>query len=153
MTTREEQKAKEKAILRTMLGEKKDEEETPVNTFKAKPVPEHVKQPLFRQMVSEHPSRYMDKYKMAQGFTGLKRARSVPSNLGKDGRFKARPYPKEIFTDYAYEQMRESERYRDVRKALRQKALLEQSKWPQRMQKEMEQNCNVPKVCTYVICM
>ena len=75
---------------------------------------------------------------------GLTRTRSVPTKLDKDatGQFKARPFPRGIFTDYAYEQMRENEKYRDVRKSLRQKALLSQAKWPPRMQKEMEQNCD-----------
>ena len=68
----------------------------------------------------------------------------MPNNLDIEGEFKARPFPKEIFTDYAYEQMRESEKYRDVRKALRQKALLTTSKYPPRMEKEL--NNNGPKV-------
>ena len=68
----------------------------------------------------------------------------MPNNLDTEGQFRARPFPKEIFTDYAYEQMKESERYRDVRKALRQKALLTTSKYPPRMEKEL--NNNVPKV-------
>ena len=68
----------------------------------------------------------------------------MPNNLDSEGDFKARPFPKEIFTDYAYEQMRESEKYRDVRKALRQKSLLTTSKYPPRMEKEL--NNNGPKV-------
>ena len=68
----------------------------------------------------------------------------MPNNLDNEGQFTARPFPKEIFTDYAYEQMRESEKYRDVRKALRQKALLTTSKYPPRMEKEL--NNNGPKV-------
>ena len=71
----------------------------------------------------------------------------MPNNLDIEGQFRARPFPKEIFTDYAYEQRRESERYRDVRKALRQKALLTASKYPPRMEKEL--NNNVPKVKKY----
>ena len=82
---------------------------------------------------------------------GLKRSKSVPNNLDIEGGFRARPYPKEIFTDYAYEQMQETERYRDVRKALRQKALLSTSKYPPRMEKEL--NNNVPKVraCNFFV--
>ena len=64
----------------------------------------------------------------------------MPNNLNIDGEFKARPFPKEIFTDYAYEQRMENEKYRDVRKALRQKALLTTSKYPPRMEKELNNN-------------
>ena len=69
----------------------------------------------------------------------------MPNNLDDEGQFKARPFPKEIFTDYAYEQMRENERYRNVRIALRQKALLSSSKYPPRMEKELN-NEKGPKV-------
>lgn len=63
----------------------------------------------------------------------------MPNNLNDDG-FKAKPFPKAIFTDYAYEQIEENHRYRNIRKALRQKALLSNSKLPPRMQKEQEIN-------------
>ena len=61
----------------------------------------------------------------------------MPKDLESD-QFKAKPFPKEIFTDFAYEQMKENERYRDVRKALRQKALLSTSKFPPRMENELK---------------
>ena len=72
----------------------------------------------------------------------LKKTQSVPTNLNQgllseDQQFKAKPFPKSIFTDFAYEQIREDERYRSIRKALRQKALLSSSKLPPRMQEEM----------------
>ena len=65
---REELKAKEKAILVQMMKDKKtsidETDQTKKNEsviFKAKPVPEHVKRPLFRKMVQDHPSRYSNK--------------------------------------------------------------------------------------------
>lgn len=77
----------------------------------------------------------------------LKRATSMPTNLSNDDsdQFKAKPFPKAIFKDYAYEQIRENERYRDVRKALRQKALLSAAKLPPRMQKLQEEQIGIDK--------
>ena len=72
----------------------------------------------------------------------MKRTTSMPT---LDGAFKAKPFPKDIFTDFAYEQMRENEKYRDVRKSLRQKTLLSNSKWPQRMAKDLEAIGKRPK--------
>ena len=136
---REETKAKEKAILEAMMKDKGSKEidgdKDDCKIFKAKPVPEHVGKPLFRQMVQEHPSRF----KTGQmDLNDLKRPRSVPTNLGKEEGFKAKAFPREIFTDFALEQMKENERYRDVRKSLRQKALLSASKFPPRMEKELK---------------
>ena len=68
----------------------------------------------------------------------MKRTTSMPLHLDKGNYFKAKPFPKDIFTDFAYEQMRENEKYRDVRKSLRQKTLLSNSKWPARMASELE---------------
>ena len=137
MTLREEVKAKEKAILKEMLqnnqntGDELELDEQFI--FKAKPVPSHVKKPLFGQMARKNPSRFHFLNKKE-----LKRATSMPSNLNNENNFKARPFPKEIFTDYAYEQMKENEKYRDMRKSLRQKTLLSNSHWPARMGKELE---------------
>ena len=53
-------KAKEKAILQSMLiYEPKSEDENEENStqFKATPVPDHVRKPLFGQMLQKHPAR------------------------------------------------------------------------------------------------
>ena len=68
----------------------------------------------------------------------------MPNNLNEENHFKARPFPKEIFTDYAYEQMKENEKYRDMRKSLRQKTLLSNSHYPKRMGKELEESKRNP---------
>ena len=47
--------------------------------------------------------------------------------------FKARPFPKDIFTDFAYEKMKEDLAFRNVRKAIRQKEMLAAAKYPPRM--------------------
>ena len=64
MTKREEEKTKEREILRKILegSDKENQQEGDKNyfkrvQFKAKPVPDHVRKPLFRQMVTEQPSR------------------------------------------------------------------------------------------------
>ncbi len=146
MTKREEEKAREKEILRKMLeesnkannedggGDSNDDDARRVH-FKAKPVPDHVRKPLFRNMLREQPSRYNIGPMMAK----LQRANSVPnfkSGDNDDDLFRARPFPHHIFTDFAYEQIKENQRYRDVRKALRQKTLLKQAKYPPRMEQE-----------------
>ena len=59
MTLREEVKAKEKAILQEML-KKPNNDELELDEgfiFKAKPVPNHVKKPLFGQMARKNPNR------------------------------------------------------------------------------------------------
>ena len=82
----------------------------------------------------------------------LKKTQSVPSNLNQglleDQQFKAKPFPKSIFTDFAYEQIREDERYRSIRKALRQKALLSSSKLPPRMQEDKDKMLKEPSKVT-----
>lgn len=89
---------------------------------------------------------YYARYKVGP-LMNLKRATSMPTNLSNDDsdQFKAKPFPKAIFKDYAYEQIRENERYRDVRKALRQKALLSAAKLPPRMQKLQEERIGIDK--------
>jgi hypothetical protein len=65
---REEEKAKEKELLRKFLEDRTvdndddDEVEKRVQ-FKATPVPIHVKEPLFERMLQEHPLRYNTKIK------------------------------------------------------------------------------------------
>ena len=58
---REEMKSKEKEILREMMknqeeNENESSEEITVE-FKAKPVPSHVRRPIFSAMVEKHPNR------------------------------------------------------------------------------------------------
>ena len=66
---REEAKAKDRRIMMELLGEnapsknvgvedESDEEEPPAAVnFRAKPVPEHTRQPVFQNMVREQPKR------------------------------------------------------------------------------------------------
>ena len=61
----------------------------------------------------------------------LRRSRSEESLSSTE--FKARPFPKDIFTDFAYEKMKEDLAFRNVRKAIRQKEMLAAAKYPPRM--------------------
>ena len=62
---REEAKAKDRRLMMELLGEnapkdesEKEEEEAPVAVhFRAKPVPEHTKQPVFQNMVRDQQRR------------------------------------------------------------------------------------------------
>merc|ERR1711936_888483 len=93
--------------------------------FKAKGVPKHVNQPIFQNMVIEQPRRY------AVGpISRIKRAKSEESI---NNNFKAKPFPSAIFTDFAYEKMKEDIAYRNIRKEIRQKELLEASNLPPRL--------------------
>ena len=119
--------------------------------FKAKPVPKHVKQNLLKKMIAENPQRFNKMATNLESKTNLKRTQSMPTNLN-EGQFKARPFPKTIFTDFAYEQIREDQRYRTIRKALRQKALLDSSKLPPRMQEMQTKILKEPtKVLTVLV--
>ena len=146
---RDEEKLKEKALLNDLVNKSKnaenewDEENTNSELiteekyiFKAKPVPNHVKKNLLKKMMEEHPQRFKFGANLEQNNNNnkLKRTQSVPINLNDEGQFKAKPYPKSIFTDFAYEQIREDQRYRTIRKEMRQKALLNSAKLPPRMQ-------------------
>ena len=130
MTIREDQKRREKKLLAEMVD--LDVEET-ANTgnendsriFKAKGVPKHVNQPIFQNMVIEQPRRY------AVGpISRIKRAKSEESI---NNNFKAKPFPSAIFTDFAYEKMKEDIAYRNIRKEIRQKELLAASNLPPRL--------------------
>ena len=54
-------KSKEKEILREMMKNQEENEnessEEIVVEFKAKPVPSHVRRPIFSEMVEKHPNR------------------------------------------------------------------------------------------------
>ena len=146
---RDEEKLAEKALLNDLVNNKNNAENeweennsdliTEKYIFKAKPVPNHVKKNLLQKMMEEHPQRFKFGANLEQNNNNnnsgkLKRTQSVPINLNNEGQFKAKPYPKSIFTDFAYEQIREDQRYRTIRKEMRQKALLNSAKLPPRMQ-------------------
>ena len=102
------------------------------NIFKAKAVPKHVNKPLFWTMVENQPKRFeVGRSRIVK----MKRTQSVDNVFNSmNNDFKAKPFPSEIFTDFAYEKMKEDIAYRNVRKAIRQKELLASSNWPPRMQ-------------------
>ena len=145
---RDEEKLKEKALLNDLVNNKNknaenewEENNSDLTTekyiFKAKPVPNHVKKNLLKKMMEEHPQRFSKfgaNLEQNNNDNKLKRTQSVPINLNEEGQFKAKPFPKSIFTDFAYEQIREDQRYRTIRKEMRQKALLNSAKLPPRMQ-------------------
>ena len=130
MTIREDQKRREKKLLAEMVDLDVDDtvntgNENDSRIFKAKGVPKHVNQPIFQNMVIEQPRRY------AVGpISRIKRAKSEESI---NNNFKAKPFPSDIFTDFAYEKMKEDIAYRNIRKEIRQKELLAASNLPPRL--------------------
>ena len=135
MTLRDEQKRKEKKLLEEVSNigvdddsNKKEEEDS--RLFKAKGVPNHVNQPIFQNMVIEQPKRY------AVG--PMSRIKRVKSEDSINNNFKAKPFPSEIFTSFAYEKMKEDIAYRNIRKEIRQKELLAASLLPPRMKSALE---------------
>ena len=141
MTIREEQKRKEKKLLEEVVDTTADDalksEEEDSRIFKAKGVPKHVNQPIFQNMVTEQPKRY------AVGpMSRIKRTKSEDSI---NNNFKAKPFPSEIFTSFAYEKMKEDIAYRNIRKDIRQKELLAASLLPPRMKSALEKQATENK--------
>jgi len=73
---------------------------------------------------------------------------------GADGRrtrsrsdFKANPVPKNLFSDQVYDQMREDQFYRALRKKIRAQEMLESAKKPP----SMEARDAIPKKVHYII--
>uniref|UniRef100_A0A0K2TFV0 Uncharacterized protein n=2 Tax=Lepeophtheirus salmonis TaxID=72036 RepID=A0A0K2TFV0_LEPSM len=141
MTVREEKKSKEKKLLLEMKLEHdletKEEHEDEIfqRNFKASAVPKHVNKSLFRSMVLENPQRYGgDKVSKYLTSNEIQKSKSM-SDLNH---FHAKPFPTHIFTNYAYERMKEAEEYRKIRREIRQKALLNEASYPSRMKSELE---------------
>jgi hypothetical protein len=72
----------------------------------------------------------------------MRRVRSAPNinqqQRSSDGVLKAKPYPAHIFTDHAYEKMREDEKFRTMQRQIRQQALLSGARLPPRMETEAD---------------
>ena len=51
---------------------------------------------------------------------------------------RARPFPAHIFTDRAYQRMREDEEFRTLQRNLRQRALMSRAKLPPRMEADAD---------------
>ena len=73
------------------------------------------------------------------GFTVSRLKRSRSEDSLSSGEFRARPFPKDIFTDFAYEKMKEDLAFRNVRKTIRQKEMLAAARYPQRMAESIQQ--------------
>ena len=179
MTIREDNKRKERllAIQTGLLANTngQDEKSTTANEhFRAIEMPSHVLEKRYEKIIKKQEMKRKKAKEEAQLETQkkikpfrfaereeqkkyLKRSDSVPNlkmNCTKD--FQANPFPEHLFTDFAYEQQKERENYREIQKKLRQEMLLKNSNFPPRMAADFKkklhenkglskQNQNIPK--------
>ena len=67
------------------------------------------------------------------------RSRSEPNMERRETlEMSAKPFPAHIFTDRAYQRMREDEEFRALQRNLRQRALMSEAKLPPRMETEAD---------------
>ena len=153
MTIREDNRRKE--ILNSKIPEQdmmdviKDKKE--FDHFKAIEMPKHVLEKRYEKIMKKQEKRRLrakeeameDLKSLFKPFSfvereelknEMRRSDSVPnlhSNI-KDA-FEAKPFPEHLFTDFAYEQQKERQNYREIQKKLRQELLLKSSNYPPRM--------------------
>ena len=176
MTIREDNKRRERLLaIQTGVIEKfnKPDESKTINNeehFKAIEMPSHVLENRYEKIVKmQQQKRKRAKeaaekkiretirpFKFAEREeqkNNLRRSDSVPNlkiNCQKD--FHANPFPEHLFTDFAHEQQREREHYREIQRKLRQEMLLKNSNFPPRMasefKKKMHENKGLSKQST-----
>ena len=159
MTIREDKKRQEKfqmyEIARSV--DQKDLEDSKLNKhnkhqhFKAIAMPKHVHEKRYEKLLKQQEQRRNkakeEALKEIQNIfkpfsfiereelkSKLRRSDSVPNlKCQERNNFEAHPFPEHLFTDFAYEQQKEKENYREIQKKLRQEILLKSSKYPPRM--------------------
>ena len=176
MTIREDNKRRERLLtIQTGVIEKfnKPDESKTINHeehFRAIEMPSHVLENRYEKIVKmQQQKRKRAKeaaekkiretirpFKFAEREeqkNNLRRSDSVPNlkiNCQKD--FQANPFPEHLFTDFAHEQQREREHYREIQRKLRQEMLLKNSNFPPRMasefKKKMHENKGLSKQST-----
>ena len=176
MTIREDNKRRERLLtIQTGVIEKfnKPDESKTINHeehFRAIEMPSHVLENRYEKIVKmQQQKRKRAKeaaekkiretirpFKFAEREeqkNNLRRSDSVPNlkiNCQKD--FHANPFPEHLFTDFAHEQQREREHYREIQRKLRQEMLLKNSNFPPRMasefKKRMHENKGLSKQST-----
>ena len=174
MTIREDNKRKDTLLALQVLKEKFNEEHDKVEKpsekhFRAIEVPDHVRENRYEKLVKHQEKKRKkakeeakkDLEKKIQPFSfvereerkiELRRSDSVP-NLkvhNNQKHFQAHPFPEHLFTDFANEQQKERENYREIQKKLRQEMLMKKSSFPPRMsaeflKKKMQENKELSK--------
>ena len=173
MTIREDNKRKDTLLALQVLKEKFDEEHGKVEKsadkhFRAIEVPDHVRENRYEKLVKhqekkrrkarEEAKKELEKKIQPFSFVEreerkiqLRRSDSVPNlKLHNQKHFQAHPFPEHLFTDFAYEQQKERENYREIQKKLRQEMLIKKSNFPPRMsadflKKKMQENKELSK--------
>ena len=177
MTIREEEKLRERILALRLVDDNSNNmqpgKQSPsrFEHFKAIEMPSHVRENRYEKMIRRQEKRRLkakeeasrELMKKIQPFSFvereerkniLRRSDSVPnmktSCNQKENIFQANPFPEHLFTDYAYEQQKEKENYREIQKKLRQELLLKKSYLPPRMEaeflkKKMQENKGISK--------
>ncbi|UJR29015.1 hypothetical protein I4U23_010233 [Adineta vaga] len=134
--------------------QKEVEDELVLNrSFKATPVPAHVRMPLYEQLQEEQRVRreqvrhmtkeYLNSISKPFGFESREKARTFDRRYSysdsvsarRQPQFRAKPVPDFYYrTSNDIEQMKENSLYRSIKKQVRAKELLRQSRLPSRMQ-------------------
>ena len=156
MTLREEGRRKEQEIALSVITQgpakpSKHEQEQ----FRAIALPDHVKEARYQKIIDnqekkkirakeeavERMQKSMKPFSFAvreeEKMARLQRSGSSPELRPAKPYFEASPFPEAIFTDYASEQMKERENYRNIQRKLRQDLLLSKASFPPRMQSDM----------------
>ena len=174
MTIREDNKRRERLLaIQTGVIEKfnKPDESNTINRdpehFRAIEMPSHVLEKRYEKIVKLQQQRRkrakeeaekkiretIRPFKFAEREEQknmLRRSDSVPNlKINCQKEFQANPFPEHLFTDFAYEQQRERDHYREIQRKLRQEMLLKNSNFPPRMasdfKKRMHENKGLSK--------
>ena len=161
MTLREEAKRKEHENKMVNVKENIEADHknvTKYDQFKAIELPDYVKQKRFEILMRQQKNRrkrakekamkeYQNQFKPfsfllreEQKYEILRRSASTSNLLDmgtKSKDFEATPFPSHIFTNFAEEQMKERENYRQVQRKLRQEMMLQKASFPPRMETDL----------------
>ena len=159
MTKREEKKIKERELALQYVSnpvENKEESKKCSQQFKAIEMPDHVKEKRYENILKLQEERrrvakeeaYTEMQKKMKPFSFVQREENKYKMVRSDSTpnlrascnkpdFEATPFPEHIFTNFAEEQKKERENYRNIQKKLRQEMLLKKAAYPPRMESDM----------------
>ena len=159
MTKREEKKRKERELALQFLAENipnKEDLKTESKQFRAIEMPEHIKEKRYEKIIKSQEEKkkrakeeaFTEMQKKMKPFRFVEREEQKYKMIRSDSTpnlqvpcakldFEATPFPEHIFTDYAEEQKKERENYRNIQKKLRQEMLLKKASYPPRMETDM----------------
>jgi hypothetical protein len=92
-------------------------------------------------------SKLTSRFQIGPLKSGLRKSRSSPDVSSAE--FHSRPFPAHIFTDEAWERMREESLFRQLQKEIRKRGLMSASRWPARMQHDVHEAIRnkIKRVC------